>query len=288
MKKAVIYSLFIGVALIGLFLHDYFRFYDGRLHVVFCDVGQGDAIFITTPAHKHILLDGGPDKKVLDCLSSHMAFWEHTLDLMLLSHPHADHLDGMPYVIDRYTTSAFATEKLKNKTADYTYLMQLLSAQKIPVRFVYEGDKMTFADITRIDFVGPSKEYLEETSPNGTIGENKEFGSLLTLISYGSFHALLTGDSQDMELQELTSSYALPHVSVLQVPHHGSRTGLSSDTLQKIHPKLAVISVGKKNRYGHPTPFTLGLLQQAGITLKRTDKSGDIEIISDGKTMQVR
>lgn len=268
----------------GLFLYQVVSFSDDKLHLVFCDVGQGDAIFIRTPKGVDILIDGGPNDSVLSCLSRHMPFWDRSIEVILLTHPHADHLNGLLSVLEQYTVDTFITEKLSNDTEGFRSLEALLAQKHIPVRLAYAPDVIRISDGVRLQIVGPTKAFLQNSSPNGTIAESNEFASLLTVVSFEEFDAFLTGDSQVGELLE--ASINLP-IDVLQVPHHGSKTGLTNDVLIALMPKLAVISVGKKNRYSHPHPLVVTLLDKNNIPTLRTDRTGEIEIVSDGKTWQV-
>ena len=291
MKKAFL----IGGALLFLLgcilIYQNITYNDKKLHVVFCDVGQGDAIFIRTPTGSDILVDGGPDDSSLDCLGKHMPFWDRTLELVILTHPHADHFNGLFKIFRSYTVLSFATEDLENKTLGFGELMKMIKNQAIPTRFVFAGDKFKLKDGVMLEVVGPTKEFLSQTSPGGTIGESKEFGSVETYIKFGNFSALLTGDSQAEELKEALrftqSQSKVFNLSVLQVPHHGSRSGLTQEILESLAPKLAVISVGK-NSYGHPTQFILDLLKSANIKTLRTDQNEEVEIVSDGIVWQAR
>lgn len=294
MKKALVIFLLSLFALGSLVLYQRYIFFDGKLHLVFCNVGQGDGIVIRTPKGKMIVVDGGPDDKILSCLSSHMPFWEKVIHLVILTHPHADHLNGLISVIKRYNVLSFDTENLENKTGGFTQLMNVLKKKSIPVHFVLQGDSFRTKDGIEIKIVGPSKEFLELTSPGGVIGESKEFGSVETLVEYGSFKALLTGDSQADELEDALQSNNLNNIDILQIPHHGSKTGINREIIEELKPKLAVISVGK-NKYGHPSKETLGILRYypaslAGgdIKILRTDQNGSIELVSDGKGFEVR
>lgn len=269
--------------LFSLFIAQNYSFSDSKLHIVFCNVGQGDGIFIKTPEGMDIIVDGGPDASILSCLSNHMPFWDRTIELILLTHPHLDHLNGFLDVLPRYNVLSFMTEELENNTAAFKALKELFQSQHVPLHYLSAGSSSQTSKEVRIAIVGPNKTFLEKTSPNGKIGESREFASLETLISYGSFTILLTGDSQASELNEAR----IGALSVLQVPHHGSKTGLDLEFLQKVHPKLAVISVGKNN-YGHPSAQTLDLLKSRGIPVLRTDEHGDVEIVSDGKTWFVK
>jgi competence protein ComEC len=289
MKKYLLLIIFSILVLGGFLIYQHFIFNDGKLHIVFCDVGQGDAVLIKTPDNKYILVDSGPDKKVLDCLSRHMPLWQRQIDLALLSHPHADHFMGFQYVIGRYHINNFATEKLKNETPGFPLLMQKLSEKHIPQRFVLAGDRWILQSRIQnkpdvvISIAGPSQAFLDRTSPGGKIGESKEFASLIAHVTYGSFSTLLTGDSQATGVEEAYAEIE-KQVTILQVPHHGSATGLTTQLMEKLVPETAVISVGKNN-YGHPSLATLYLLKN--LPVKRTDKEGDIEIVSDGKTWHI-
>jgi competence protein ComEC len=281
--------LFLGLSfalLGGVVLFEYMQFYDSKLHVIFCDVGQGDAILIKTPENKYILVDSGPDRRVLDCLSRHMPFWQRNIELMLLTHPHADHFFGMFFLFERFHIKAFATENLDNKVASYQEFLRLIEEKQIPKRTVFAGDKLLLGDLI-LTIVAPSEDYLTQTSPGGMIGESKEFASLITHVQYGNFDVLLTGDSQANGLKNGFANVS-EQIDVLQSPHHGSATGLDTDVLQAIHPSLAVVSVGAQNRYGHPSPKTLDLLQAQKIPFLRTDQAGDVEIISDGSSWNVK
>ncbi len=260
---------------------------DKKLHIAFCNAGQGDAIFVRTPQGSDILIDSGPDNAVLNCLGQHMPFWDRTLELVILTHPHADHFTGFFSVLKNYKVKSFVLEELGNKTIGFSSLTEEIKARKIPQRFVLAGDRFVLKDGVVLEIVGPTQEFIRQTSPGGTIGEGAEFASVETLIKYGKFSALLTGDSQVSEMEEMLKLIQHDSLSVLQVPHHGSRFGLTAGILDSLSPKLAVISVGK-NKFGHPTQFILDLLKSANIKTLRTDQNGEVEIISDGKTFQTR
>jgi competence protein ComEC len=109
MRKFFFFTFISVVLILSIFVYQSIYFNDNRLHVVFCNVGQGDAIFIKTPDNAHILVDGGPDKSVISCFAEHMSFWEKILQVMILTHPHTDHFSGLVDVIDRYITLSFVT-----------------------------------------------------------------------------------------------------------------------------------------------------------------------------------
>lgn len=297
MRKILVLTILSILMLFGIVIYEKALFSDHKLHIIFCNVGQGDAIFIRTPSGKDMLIDGGPDEAVLSCLSRHMPFWDRQLELVFLTHPHADHFLGLISVLQRYRLLHFYTEKLENKTGGFAELLHILKEKGLTSTNLYLGDQFKTNDGVRIKVLGPSKEYLMQTSPGGTIGESAEFASLILHISYGEFDVITTGDSQVAGLSEALQS-SFPSIEVLQVPHHGSKYGLDSGIVETINPKLAVISVGR-NRYGHPSKEVLNLLGSNHIKTLRTDlpalqgkalqagQNGDVEIISDGKIIQV-
>lgn len=295
MKNPWKIAFIISLALFSLgaiFFYQNARFNDNKLHVVFCDVGQGDAIFVRTPKGLNILIDGGPDNSVLSCLSNHMPFWDRTIEVVALTHPHADHLVGLIGVLKRYKVDLFIAEKLENKTESFRELARVVQNKKINSRYVFAGDKLRIKDGVVLQVLSPSKEFLARTSPTGVIGESGEFASLILLLSYGEFDVLLTGDSQVFELAEALAASqgeALQgEVEVFQVPHHGSKTGISQELIDQINPKLAVISVGKNNKYGHPSKEVIEILKSREVRTLRTDQNGEVEIVTDGKGWGVR
>lgn len=282
MKKYLFFLLFALTLLLGISILQYLQLHDHKLHIIFCDVGQGDGILIRTPQGKLLMIDGGPDEKMLGCMSRHLPFWQRTITLMFLSHPHADHLNGLLPVLERSQTKYFVSENLANKTAGYTALHDLLKEQRIPEKIAYAGDRIVLSGGVALQILSPSRELLTTTSPNGLIGESKEFANLITLLTYGKFSILFVGDSQAAQV-EAAATFIHSPISVLQVPHHGSMTGLSEKALLLLRPQFAVISVGR-NTYGHPSKYTLSLLEHAHIPTAMTLKAGDIELISDGIT----
>ncbi len=275
---------------------------DGKLHIVFCDVGQGDAAYIRFPDGRDMVVDGGPNDKLLDCLGRHMPFWDRSIDMMLMTHPQKDHMQGFISMAARYHIGYFVRSNVYNTTQGYHQLITEVSEKKIPTKFAEAHDRIMVGSTT-LSFVWPSHEQivkatstrldLAEVSQEGNVlaaetikepppGDVNDY-SLVFFLRYGSFDALFTGDADErVEPNYEGSRLADNSVEVLKVPHHGSRTGMDEAFIQWIRPKLAVISVGK-NTYGHPTAEALAeLAKYAGITL-RTDKEGDIEVISDGK-----
>lgn len=287
MKKTLLLFALSLSALIILMLYQNYTYNDGLLHVVFCDVGQGDAIFIRSPKGKAIVFDAGPNDAVTSCLSDHVPFWQRTLSLVILSHPHADHFRGLFSLLERYSIGEFGSEELLNNITEYKAVEEMISNKHIRKRRLLRGDTYRFVDNLMVQVLGPTQEFLASTSPSGNIGERNEFASLTVLVSYDSFHVLLTGDTQNGQLYDDILSSNIKTIDVLQVPHHGSATGLNAEIVQELDPKLAVVSVGK-NRYGHPSKKTIEILSNKGIKTLRTDKDGEVEIVADGRNWWIK
>ena len=139
-----------------LFLFVFFSQSDGKLHLVICDVGQGDAIFIRTPEGLDVLIDGGPDKKVLDCLARHMSFWDKTLEAVILTHPDADHITGLVDVIKRYYVISFYTQANSGRTQIYKLFESTLAEKKLSARFVMRGDVLGLGEDIELDIISPA------------------------------------------------------------------------------------------------------------------------------------
>lgn len=277
MKKVFLTVSVLLLLLSSILIYQNITYNDNKLHVVVCDVGQGDVIFIRTPNGSDILIDGGPDDSVLSCLSKHMPFWDRTLEIVILTHPDADHVTGLIDVIKRYKVIRFHTSKTHTDTAVYAQFLKTLKDRKIKQNYLWQGDKFTFADGLIMETLWPIEDWQGLTTNSFSIAE---------LLTYKNFTVLLTGDLDAEQMEEVDDLAG--KINLLKVPHHGSRFGLTSGILDILDPNLSVISVGKTNKYGHPTDFILDLLKSSNTKILRTDQNGEVEVTSDGKDFQIR
>lgn len=280
MKKAILIFFTALIFSISLIFSAFFKFNDDKLHVVICDVGQGDAIFIRTPSKAQVLIDGGPDNRVLSCLASNMPIWDRSLDAVILTHPDADHISGVVDVIQRYRVNSFFTEIEPGKTQIYELFTNVLAEKKLSAKYVAKGDSLKFKDGMILKIFSPASKIKNKIYQNNANMPLNEY-SVIALLTYGNFSALFTGDAGSGTIDPIAKE--IGDIDILKVPHHGSKTGMSEELLKLINPELAVISVGANNRYGHPAQIMLDLIREHGIKSLRTDKDGEIEIISDGK-----
>lgn len=250
---------------------------DDKLHVVFCDVGQGDAILIYRKTTQ-MLVDGGPNNKVLTCLGRHMPFYDRRIETVIVTHPQADHMNGIIDVIKRYNVMQLIMGPEGNNTAGYRDLRSKIQESRFNVRNVYSRDTIRMGEV-KFNVVWPERGWVLGADTEKT--DLNEFG-ISGRLTYGDFDVMLTADvDQGVEQDEIATGL-LRQVEVLKVPHHGSKTGMTEEWLRIISPELAVISVGK-NSYGHPTKEALDLLSSKGARVLRTDMDGEVEVVSDGK-----
>ncbi len=267
---------------------------DDKLHVVVCDVGQGDAILVWQ-GYIQMLVDSGPNNDVQACLGAHIPFYDRKLDLVILTHPDSDHVGGMAEVVARYRIGKFVTVPIGTQTTAYQNLMRQTTNHNVQITNVYAGDEIRFGDM-RFEVVWPAKSFVANNTPSdpplasrggsvlglSTIGAGTNEFSIGGVLRFGEFDMMFTGDADIAILDDQLATGLLSDVDVLKVAHHGSKFGTTSSWLAAVRPELAVVSVGKNNRYGHPTDEVMKLLSDFEIKIMRTDLEGEIEIVSDG------
>lgn len=266
-----------------------------KLTLVACDVGQGDAILVTHGTTQ-VLFDGGPNNRVLTCLSKYMPFWDRTIEVVVLSHPQRDHYTGLIEVVKRYNVDRFVTSGLDASSPDYQVLSSLVRGGGTEVVTSANGIGLGDSAIY-LDIVHPSQEYIasknvvkeDDRSVLGTFtsNDNPNDYSVVVHLKYKNFDALLTGDIGPKVIEEIIKTGDIGDVEYIKVPHHGSKNGMTNELLQASTPEFAVISVGK-NQWGHPHKEILDMLSSKNIQIFRTDESGDVVLISDGNTWEVK
>ena len=247
---------------------------DNLLHVYFCDVGQGDGALITQGLTQ-IIIDAGPDNgKFVQCLANHIPFYDHTIELAIGTHPQADHEGGYTSVLQRYTILQFVTTKANNPAKFF----QDLKKQLANVKYINTGDRINIGELSLLT-IWPTADFVAAHDDAKT--DLNQF-ALVQKLSYGDMDILFTAGADQPTEDGQLATRLLGRVEVLKVPHHGSKTGMHDEWLNKIHPQMAVISVGAKNTYGHPTQEALDLLTKYKIKILRTDQAGTIQVTSDG------
>lgn len=249
------------------------------LEVNFFDVGQGDAIFIETPKGYQILIDGGPTNTILEKLGQEMPFWDRTIDVVILTHPEHDHIAGLLEVLKRYKVDYILWTGVLRDTAEYDEWKRLLTEENANIKIAQAGQKIiTPKSVINILYPFENLEGKEVSNTNNT--------SVVTHLVLGKTAFIFTGDVYKSVERKLVKNETEINSDVLKVGHHGSKTSTSKELLEAVSPKIAVISVGKDNSYGHPYEETLEILKEYDIRVLRTDEVGDIKIISDGENLK--
>lgn len=254
------------------------------LEVNFFNVGQGDAILIETPQRHQILIDGGPNPKILEKLAKEIPFWKRTIDLIILTHPEKDHLTGLLEVLKKYKVENILWTGIVRKIPEYDEWQRLIKEERAKVKISKSGQKISCENCDwKIEILYPF-ENLE-----GVEFENSNDTSIVSKLIFENISFLFTGDISKNVEYLLSYSRKLEDINsdILKIAHHGSKTSTSENFLEKVSPEIAVISVGKENPYGHPHEEVLEILEKYGIKILRTDKDDDIKIIADGKNYEV-
>ena len=259
---------------------------DGNLHVVFCDVGQGDAILVSQ-GEVEMLIDAGPGEAVMDCLDEQIPFWDKKIEVVVISHEDRDHIGGLDKVMAEYEVEKLVINGVRSGNSDSEEVRELVRELEVEIKVAEKGDKIVMGEV-KMEFWWPEEEQAEvlawrdgeETEVEGEEGGNER--SLVGLLSYGDFEVLLTGDIGEAEELAMERTGVLRKVEVLKVAHHGSKFSSSESFLKEVRPDEAVIMVGEKNNFGHPAEEVLMRLESVGSRVWRTDLEGEIEIVSDG------
>ena len=251
------------------------------LSVYVFDVGQGDSIFIDDANGNQILIDGGPDSSVLTRLGEVMPFYDHSIDMLILTHPHADHVDGLVEVLKRYQVGQVIESGAAYPTPAYQEWHRLLTEKHIPVTIARAGARVVFDAIGALTILAPLEDFKDKSLSH--IHDTM----LVSRLDYGSASLLLTGDMEASLEKKLIFYHAPLRADILKVGHHGSKTSSSDELLAAVSPQAAIISVGKNNRYGHPNQEVLDRFASLHIPVYRTDIAGTAKIQSDGGAFMI-
>ncbi len=252
---------------------------DGRLHVTFLDVGQGDAIFITLPDGRQLLIDGGPSGTQLAWrLGQEMPFWDRSLDVVIATHPDADHLGGLVPLLDRYRIGQTLVSDIEADSHLFAEWQAELAEDALTPTVGTTGMQLMLGNSLTATILSPSPTIIGADEPNNH--------SIVLHLQYGRVSFLLPGDIEAQVERQLVAS-GLPPATVLKSPHHGSKTSSTPDFLEAVDPQVVVISVGADNRFGHPHAEVLERYAERGLTILRTDEQGTIELSTDGQQVWV-
>jgi competence protein ComEC len=262
----------IGIILAGV---HWSRLPHGKLVVNFLDIGQGDAILLSLPTGEHVLVDGGPEQLVLEELGEVMPFLDRKIDLMVLTHPHADHIMGLVQVLKRYEVEEVLLSGVNYWSSIYDEFLREIRRQNIPTQVAQADDDFSIGSVN-FDILFPFESMLGDNL------SNLNNGSVIMKIIYKDQSLLLTGDAEIEVEEALVEAHDRGDIDlradVLKSGHHGSRTASSWEFLERVQPTTAVIQSGVDNSFGHPHEETLTSYFRMGLTVHRNDLSGRIQL----------
>jgi competence protein ComEC len=281
----------LAVALIIWFL--VFNQRPGRiLETDFLDVGQGDAILIKTPKGQTVLIDGGPDNKVLEKLGKYLQPLQKRIDLIILTHPHADHVSGLVEVLRRYSVGLVILNGVYLKTDNYDQFLKAIEDNKVKVLIAEAGEAIHFDKDLEFDILSPNKNpaglvFNKNSESFGTVGNDVNDTSIVGKLIFNDFSIMFMGDATSKIENQLLAYGDSLKSDILKVGHHGSKYSSFTNFLKTVAPKAGIIEVGAKNFYGHPSPAALSRLGMFDINIFRTGQNGDIRVLSNGFTTNI-
>src|SRR6185503_98965 len=258
---------------------------DGLARVVVLDVGQGDGILVEGGRGGRMVVDGGPDpSRLLVALGDRLPPWDRRIDVLVLTHPHEDHVAGLARLLERYRVGRVYEPGMLGPGPGYRAWNEALALGGTLHRRLSTGDRLMLDDI-RLRVLWPDPGRVPAEPPDGGTAINNV--SIVLLGEVGAQRFLLAGDVEESVDPELLAR-GLPTVDLLKVAHHGSRTATTQPFLDAVRPKVAVVSSGVGNSYGHPAPSTIERLAASAGRTYRTDTDGTVEVALDGTTVRVR
>jgi len=240
--------------------------------VYFLDVGQGDAILIRNSSGKNILIDGGPDELVLEKIGRILPYTDRKIDVMILTHPHADHLIGLIAILKRYQVDNVIYTGANYSDASYRHFKELISQKASKITLAQSDISLDLDNNCSLDILFPF------TSLSDQDFKNINNSSIVSELGCGQNKILLTGDAEKEVEKDLLENYPDLQAQVLKLGHHGSKTASTLEFLEQVNPNLAIILVGKDNKYNLPSPEILENLQELGPKVIRTDIDGGLKI----------
>lgn len=289
-SKAVISILFVVIAFVGAMLINHFDGDDKAkptgisvkdsdvMTVDFVDVGQGDCEFIEFPNGKCMLIDSG-EKYCADMVEETIKNAGYsTIDYLVVSHPHTDHMGGMSQIISNFDIGEIYMPYATSNTKTFEDMLEAIDSKGMTINTAKAGVKISFSDEITGEFLAPVSKSYDETN---------NYSAVLK-VTYKDVSFLFTGDAENISEDEmLNNSYSNLDADVLKVAHHGSRYSSSDDFINAVSPQYAVIECGEDNRYGHPHNETTKSLENKGVKIYRTDLDGSITFVTDGEGIDV-
>lgn len=245
---------------------------DKSFHIYFLDVGQGDSIYIKTPQNHQILVDAGAGDSVIDELSEVIPFFDKSIDLIVLTHPDKDHVEGFSSVLEKYKVENVLLTGVQKESKIYEEVLEKILKEDCTVFIAQAGSDFKIGEVI-LDIIFPLNQAFA-TDPK----ESNNVAVAMRVI-YKDKIILLTADLEEEIENKLAGRYKNLQANIFKAGHHGSKTSTSEKFLKAAKPDVVVISAGKNNSYGHPHQEVVERLEKFGTKIRRTDLEGRIEYV---------
>lgn len=244
---------------------------EGKLRVIYLDVGQGASQLLISPSGKSMLIDGGDNDQEGEMVNYLRRYGVHRLDLVIGTHPDSDHIGGLDAVIESLDIGEIYMPKIWSNTKTFESLLQSIRSKGLKVKTAKGGLNLNWDEAIEVKMLAPLQQ-----------GEDNNNMSAVLKVTYGDHSFLFTGDAEMKSEKAMLAANADLEADVLLVGHHGSKSSTTQSFLNEVNPEVAVIQVGD-NSYGHPTQTVLRRLGSEQVEIYRNDLDGTIEIVSDGE-----
>lgn len=242
-------------------------------------------MFIQAPNGNQVLIDGGPDASVLQELGKIMPYYDHSIDMLVLTHPHADHVDGLIEVLKKYKVSKIIENNINFKSADYDEWNKLTSGMDITE--AKAGQEANLGDGITLNILYPYQSGSGNVVITSKNSSKVHDYMVVSRLDYGTESVVFTGDMEAKVEDKLIHDGAKLSAQFLKVGHHGSTTSTSDEFLNAVKPEVAFIEVGANNVYKFPNPTIVQRLENHGIKYYRTDIDGTVELSLDGQNYRI-
>lgn len=279
-------SFFVSGACVLLLLANYFcwsilvEINDKNLYIKFLNVGQGDSYLVKTPDKITLLVDAGRDSRALAAVKENLELW-HQLNLIMLSHPDADHMGSMAEIIKNYGTKQIIINPITKDSNLAKELLEVVKQNGLKVTTAVSGDSFKLGCCVELEIAWP-----KSASDSSALKVETNEQSIGFFLKYGNFLMFSAGDLGSANEDLIASQLKVAPIDLLKVSHHGSKNSSSVGFLQKLMPATSVIQVGK-NSYGHPSTEVLQALAANQRSVLRNDENGTITYITDGINYRV-
>ena len=278
-NKKLAFGIIIVFAVLNVFLwQNVFKSNSDNLEVYCFDIGQGDAIYFRTPGGQDVIVDGGPNSKIVTKLGERMPFYDRKVELMILTHPDADHITGLVDVLEQYEVEQVLYTGLEKDSAVFRKWKKLIEEKEVPMTIALIGQRIDFDENIFMEIYHP----FEDLS--GQKVDDANATSIVGKLVFKENEFMFTGDIDQAVENDIMDEIGLENlrVDVLKVAHHGSKNSSDLEFLKATASDYAIIQSGEKNSYGHPHEEVLESLEVVGVEVLRNDVDGDIKCVSDG------